>query len=241
MPQNLPPYRRKRTPLSPWLLVSVACALALVVTAVAIGRYGVPGLIARFDGTADARNQTSNPTGPIVVRPSGRSDAVPSTKLPEIVRLGSGSAPASDGTKLPEIIRPGAKTSSPVVISLPHPRHIDVIDGDTISADGKHYRLVGIDTPEKGYLAKCAAEREKAARASSRLRQIVDGGNLQLSRVSCHCEGGTEGTQACNYGRFCGVLTSAGRDVGQMLINEGLAKRYDCSSGRCPHKQSWCT
>ncbi len=31
----------------------------------------------------------------------------------------------------------------------------------------------------------------------------------------------------CNYGRACGVLTAAGKDVGAILISErGLARRY---------------
>jgi hypothetical protein len=95
------------------------------------------------------------------------------------------------------------------------PRQVDVMDGDTIRADGRVYRLVGFDTPENGSNAKCQSERALAERARSRLGQIVaKRRGLRLQRVACACRAGTEGTQTCNHGRLCGVLTAAGRDVG---------------------------
>jgi hypothetical protein len=44
-------------------------------------------------------------------------------------------------------------------------------------------RLVGFDTPEPESLARCEAERTLAARATSRLRQLVAGGSLDLAIV----------------------------------------------------------
>jgi endonuclease YncB( thermonuclease family) len=58
----------------------------------------------------------------------------------------------------------------PTIIGAPR---IEVIDGDTIRANGQTYRLVGYDAPETGLNAKCESERRLAARATSRLRQIV--------------------------------------------------------------------
>lgn len=116
---------------------------------------------------------------------------------------------------------------------------IRVVDGDTILCDGKPYRLVGYDTPASGLRAKCAAERERAARAVRRLRQIVAAGNLR-KRVSCGCPAGTEGSESCNHGRLCGVLTAGDRDVAQILVEEGLARRSICRGDNCPPRQSWC-
>jgi endonuclease YncB( thermonuclease family) len=48
---------------------------------------------------------------------------------------------------------------------------------------------------------------------------------------------GTEGTISCTYGRLCAVLTADGRDVGELLISEGLAHEYICSENRCPRRQ----
>jgi endonuclease YncB( thermonuclease family) len=120
------------------------------------------------------------------------------------------------------------------------PVQIQVVDGDTVRANGHVYRLVGYDAPESGREARCESERTLAARATSRLRQIVAAGELRLERVPCACPPGTEGTYRCNYGRLCAVLTSSGGDVGSLLIAEGLARRYVCSEARCPQRQGWC-
>ena len=109
---------------------------------------------------------------------------------------------------------------------------IQVIDGDTISARGRTVRLVGFDTPEAGMNAVCEAERTLAVQATSKLRQLVAGGGLQLSLVPCACPPGTDGTQACNYGRSCGVLKAAGHG--------SLARSYLCSDTRCPRRELWC-
>jgi endonuclease YncB( thermonuclease family) len=106
------------------------------------------------------------------------------------------------------------------------PGAVRVMDGDTIEAHGRVVRLVGFDTPETGSRAKCESERRLGARAAMRLHQLVAAGGLDLSLVPCACRPGTEGTRACNHGRACGVLRAAGRDVGPLLISEGLAQAY---------------
>ena len=231
--------KRKKRPFSTWTLVNIACGLGLLVIVVALNRYGVAELIARLDGKPSAATAPTGPAGlPTVVRPGSGSDNRSVQRLPTIVRPGA-DPDGSAGSNLPTIIRlgPNATRSSGTTLL---PRSIFVVDGDTVSADGKHYRLVGIDTPESGPRAKCAAEREKAERATKRLIDIVAGGNLTLDRVSCNCPPNTEGTSACNYGRLCGVLKSNGRDVAVVLVGEGLAKRYLCNADHCPPKQSWC-
>jgi endonuclease YncB( thermonuclease family) len=120
------------------------------------------------------------------------------------------------------------------------PGAIDVIDGDTIRAHGRLVRLVGFDAPESGLRAKCESERALAATATFHLRQLVNAGGLDLELIPCACRPGTEGTPRCNYGRACGVLTAAGKDVGQILISEGLARRYVCGRTSCPRRESWC-
>jgi endonuclease YncB( thermonuclease family) len=125
----------------------------------------------------------------------------------------------------PEPIEPGA---------------IRIVDGDTIDAEGVTYRLVGFDTPETGGRARCSAERVLAARAAQRLEQLIDGGSLNLERVPCSCRPGTEGMPACNRGRLCGTLTARGRDVGEILIAEGLARPFVCGQRSCPGRQPWC-
>jgi endonuclease YncB( thermonuclease family) len=117
---------------------------------------------------------------------------------------------------------------------------VTVIDGDTVRSKGETYRLVGIDTPETRPRAKCDSEHERALRARERLRELIDDGDTSLTRAPCACPRGTEGTSACNHGRLCGRLAVRGRDVGGILVGEGLARRYDCNATSCPPRRSWC-
>jgi endonuclease YncB( thermonuclease family) len=108
------------------------------------------------------------------------------------------------------------------------PTDIHVIDGDTIDALGKRTRLVGFDAPELGEHAHCGLERMLAARATSRLRQMIQlSHDIDLQIVDC----------SCNYGRACGYLTVDGQDVGDVLIAEHLAHLLACGKYSCPLRQ----
>jgi len=88
------------------------------------------------------------------------------------------------------------------------PTDIYVIEGDTIAVHGKTIRLVGFDAPELGSHAHCGIERMLAARATSRLRQIMrTADDIDLQMVDCSCRPGTEGTRWCNNGCACGHVT----------------------------------
>ncbi len=117
-----------------------------------------------------------------------------------------------------------------------------VTDGDTVHVVGERAgtRLVGFNTPEK-FSPQCEYERKLGERASSRLKELVKSPNLQLTKVPCACPANSEGTDACNHGRSCGVLKVDGRDVGQILIGEGLAVPFICEGNRCPRTpRPWC-
>jgi endonuclease YncB( thermonuclease family) len=120
---------------------------------------------------------------------------------------------------------------------------IYVIDADTISVYGKppNVRLVGFNAPETRHAA-CAAEQQLGDKATHRLRELVHNGKLDLEYVTCACPAGTQGTPACNYGRTCGVLKAGGRDVGAILIAEGLAVPFVCGTTNCPRTpRPWCS
>jgi endonuclease YncB( thermonuclease family) len=103
------------------------------------------------------------------------------------------------------------------------------------------FRLIGFDAAETGDQARCAYERELGDRATARLRQLIgSAASSELTPVPCACRPGTHGTRECNYGRSCGTLRANGRDVGPVLIAEGLARRYVCGATSCPPRQSWC-
>ncbi len=122
------------------------------------------------------------------------------------------------------------------------PKHVEAVEGDTIDVgpDVVRFRLVGFDTPASGSGAKCTAERERGNEAKRKLQQLVAGGDLNLQRVDCACARGTEGTAACNQGRFCGVLKAGGKDVADIMIEAGLAEKYICGRDTCPAPKNWC-
>jgi endonuclease YncB( thermonuclease family) len=104
---------------------------------------------------------------------------------------------------------------------------VRVIDGDTIEAGGEIVRILNIDAPETRLCtadlvrscARCPEEAALGARARNRLRELLDGARLTLDR----CDG-----RRCTdpYGRTLARLTANGRDVGEILITEGLATRW---------------
>lgn len=121
-------------------------------------------------------------------------------------------------------------------------RSFTIIDGDTVRmSDGTRVRLVGFNTPEK-FEPRCSREAALGNQASERLRQLVASGTSTVTRVACSCKLGTEGTDKCNHGRRCGTLIVDGRDVGDILISEGLAVSFVCGDTSCPPTpRPWCS
>jgi endonuclease YncB( thermonuclease family) len=117
---------------------------------------------------------------------------------------------------------------------------LTIVDGDTVRSAGAVYRLLGFDAPERGDRALCDTERELAERTASRLQGLIASGMPTLTRTACPCSAGTEGSAACNEGRFCASLQVDGRDVGEILIGEGLAQPFVCSQTSCPPRRPWC-
>ena len=132
-----------------------------------------------------------------------------------------------------------AKPGAPQALSA---GQIQVIDADTIRVSGRtgDVRLNGISTPQT-QRAQCDAERERGYAAMRRLRSIVESASLELQQVACACPPNTEGSEACNAGRRCGILRANGWDVGERFIAEGLAVRMTCTATGCsPPARPWC-
>jgi micrococcal nuclease len=119
------------------------------------------------------------------------------------------------------------------------PQQIRVIDGDTIVVNGKAIRLVGFIAPET-WDARCKAERNLGDKAASRLRDLVMTGPLEYSPAKCPCPAATLGKWFCNFTRSCGTLKANGRDVGDILVEEGLAAIYSCRDGCQKTTRLWC-
>lgn len=100
-----------------------------------------------------------------------------------------------------------------------------VVDGDTIKAPyGVTYRLLGFDTPET-HFAKCDAELELGLAAKDRLEELLEKSEVKV----------IESGKLDKYGRTLAHLMADGRDVGEILIGEGLARPYHGE-----RRRSWC-
>jgi endonuclease YncB( thermonuclease family) len=89
-----------------------------------------------------------------------------------------------------------------------------VIDGDTIEVDGLKIRIAEIDTPETGR-ARCQREFELGQAAKRRLIELLAEGELTVVVVG---DGG--------FGRALAYVFAGEIDVGQTLLDEGLALRW---------------
>lgn len=117
---------------------------------------------------------------------------------------------------------------------------IRVVDGDTIKVGGTQYRMVGYDTPEIKSARRAVSNDEIAVGrlASKRFQELINSGSLDLQEVECSCAKKQLDSGTCNFGRKCAILSLNGKNVGDLLIAEGLALPYQCSATRCP-KSEW--
>lgn len=99
-----------------------------------------------------------------------------------------------------------------------------IVDGDTLWLRGEKVRILNIDAPET-HQPKCTSERALGDRASNRLFELVNGKRILLVR---------QGRNKDRNGRLLRRVEANGRDVGERLIREGLARRWD---GK---RHSWC-
>lgn len=112
---------------------------------------------------------------------------------------------------------------------------VRVKDGDTVEVRARPWlgmvvetsvRISGIDTPEKGRLAKCDRERQLGEAATEKTRGMLpEGAEITLHDIKQDKYGG----------RVVARIVADGADVGSEIIRAGLAKPYD--GGK---KDGWC-
>lgn len=103
------------------------------------------------------------------------------------------------------------------------------IDGDTIVIDHEHIRIANIDAPEIGH-PKCDAELRLGRVAQRRMAELLGAGEIVV-----HPGDPKDGRLKDRYGRTLATVTVSGKDVGEILISEGLARPW---TGR---RQPWCS
>ena len=100
-------------------------------------------------------------------------------------------------------------------------RVVCVVEGDTMWLAGEKIRLDSMNAPE--VQGQCDRERELARRATRRLSELLSASAFSIVR------NGTD-----RYGRTLARVTINDRDVGMILVAEGLAHTW---SG---WKRGWC-
>ena len=99
-----------------------------------------------------------------------------------------------------------------------------VVDGDTIWHQGEKSRIADIDTPELSP-PRCARERQLGLAAKRRLHALLNAGRFSLN---------AGWRDEDRYGRKLRTVTRQGRSIGDILVSEGLARRWDGS------RYPWC-
>lgn len=139
-----------------------------------------------------------------------------------------------------QITKPPTRDKPPSAVN---PSTIRVVDGDTIrvGSSDQRIRLVGFNTPET-WKPVCDHGYALGKQATARLTELLrDANTAEVEIVPCACKLGTQGTKACNFGRECAYLRVDSVDVGDTLISEGLAARFDCDATTCPRlPRPWC-
>jgi micrococcal nuclease len=100
-----------------------------------------------------------------------------------------------------------------------------VIDGDTIRFGGVKIRLADIDTPEV-FSPKCGSEAALGQQATERLLELINAGPFELAPAGSRDED--------RYGRKLRTIERNGRSLGDTLVAEGLACRWDGA------RRGWC-
>lgn len=112
-------------------------------------------------------------------------------------------------------------------------RVIRVVDGDSLQVSNLRapVRLKGVDAPEihksarSGY--KCDAELQLGLQAKAALQEMVNPPHKVVVKRTKDFD---------EYGRRIAIVTSDGKDVGQLLVARGLAKPWTGSG----QKPNWC-
>ena len=112
-----------------------------------------------------------------------------------------------------------------------------IIDGDTVVVAAPWLpdplkkelaiRVYGVDTPEKGFRAKCAKENALGVAASQYTKKVIEGSKKYSILINDWDKYG---------GRVLGDVIVDGKSLRELLIANGMAREYHGEA-----KQSWCT
>lgn len=103
-------------------------------------------------------------------------------------------------------------------------RYTCVVDGDTLWFEGRKIRIADINTPEISSPG-CAAEMRLGQQAKIRLQELLNQGSFSLASIDRDQD---------QYGRDLRIITREGQSLGDTLVAEGLAERWQ------GFRRDWC-
>jgi micrococcal nuclease len=108
-------------------------------------------------------------------------------------------------------------------------RRAVIIDGDTFALGSERFRILNIDAPEtRG--SRCERELVLGLKAKERLAGLLRAGSVDVDR---------DGQD--RYRRTLARVSVGGRDVGSILVSEGLALPWqDGPEAREARLRHWC-
>jgi micrococcal nuclease len=99
-----------------------------------------------------------------------------------------------------------------------------VVDGDTFWFRGEKIRIADIDTPEI-VSPRCAQERHLGEVARDRLLILLNLGPFNIQ---------SDGRNTDRYGRKLRIVSRSGKSIGEQLVEEGVARRWNSP------RRNWC-
>ena len=99
-----------------------------------------------------------------------------------------------------------------------------VVDGDTFWMAGEKIRVADIDAPET-HPPRCALEADLGNRATLRLQALLNAGPFTLEPID---------RDEDQYGRKLRLVMRGSASLGELLVVEGLARRWT------GHRDPWC-
>ena len=159
---------------------------------------------------------TRNPVRLLCVATALALLPTPAAAQPKIVTPGA--------TSQRHVVRPGEGLRARFSLCFVGAGYNCVVDGDTLWLQGRKIRVADIDAPET-HEPRCAGEKALGERATLRLQQLLSGGAVTLRPA---------GRDRDRYGRLLRFVLVNGRSAGDVLVGEGLARRY------AGHRRPWC-
>lgn len=118
---------------------------------------------------------------------------------------------------------PATAAATFVLCNHQHPQKTAcVVDGDTFWLGGEQIRPMGFDAPEMGP-PRCTGPGPIAKAARARLLALLNASAPAIERHGLD-----------RFGRTLAIVSVGGRELGGILIGEGLARTY------VPGEAAWC-